>query len=391
MPLAFEPGTAQVDWGEVWALERGHARKVHAFVLTLPCSGARFVAVFPRPTLEFFLEGHRRAFTFFGGVPRRIIYDNLKSAVIKVKRGRERVLNETFKTFAEHYLIETRFCNVAKGNEKGAVENGVEWTQRNLFVPLPQFSDWGEFNEQMVTGCRRHFDHVAQGHDDSVGQRFETDRRALLSIPKRPAPVGKKDSWSVSSLCLVRFDSNDYSVPYEFAHGHVVVRADVAQVWIYTPERIQAGGTCIAVHRRCHQRRRAIYEPPHYLPLVERKPRTLDDGAPMQQLRAALPDCFEVPRRRLEQDQEYSRGTRAYIAVLRLLELHSPARLTRAIERALVLGLEHPEAIKNLVLCPAEATPCALDLSGRGHLAGYGTAPPSLSSYSALVGQGGGS
>jgi hypothetical protein len=180
-------------------------------------------------------------------------------------------------------------------------------------------------------------------------------------------------------------------VPCEFAHGRVVVQADVAQVRIYAHETIHEQAPLLAVHRRCHERYQAVYDPLHYLALVERKPRTLDDGAPMQQLRARLPECFDVLRRRMERGQIHSRGTRSYIAVLRLLECHSPGRLKRAVERALELRIEHPEAIKHLLLCPPEATPTALDLSGRPHLAGYGSAPPSLSRYAELVPMEGGS
>jgi transposase len=389
VPLAFEPGTAQVDWGEARVWDEGHWRKVHLFVMTLPLSGARFVAVFPRPTLEFFLEGHRRAFVFFQGVPRLIIYDNLKSAVVKVKRHHNRILNKSFKRFTQHHLFEARFCNVGRGNEKGHVENGVKWAQKKLFVPVPRFTDWTRFNEQMAEACRRHFDHTPQEQEQSVGQLFKTDQIALLSIPKRPAPLGKKDSWSISSLCLVRFDHNDYSVPCEFAHGRAVVQADVAQVRIFATEVIHEKAPLIAVHTRCHRRGKTIYEPIHYLPLVERKSRTLDDGAPMKQLRADLPECFEVLRRRLELARSDGAGTREFIAVLRLLEDHSIPKLTRAVERALELGVEHPEAIKNLLMCPPEATPSPLDLSGRDHLAGYGVAPPPLANYGALAGRGG--
>jgi hypothetical protein len=159
------------------------------------------------------------------------------------------------------------------------------------------------------------------------------------------------------------------------------VRADVAEVWVYQQDR------CIARHDRCHERHQAIYEPWHYLPLVERKPRTLDDGAPIKGLE--LPECFGVLRRRMEAGQEHSRGTRAYIRILRLLERHSVTALARAVERALELGVEDEEAIRNLMLCPPEATPSPLDLSGRGHLA-LRIVPPDPSLYSRLV-QGGAS
>ena len=116
-------------------------------------------------------------------------------------------------------------------------------------MPLPRFSHWGEFNERMAAACRRHWDHVAQGHEQTVGQRLEVERPALLALPKCPAPLGRKDSWLVSSLCLVRFDRNDYSVPCEFAYQQAVVEADVAQVRIWAPERIgpQAPWACSGV------------------------------------------------------------------------------------------------------------------------------------------------
>ena len=136
IPLEFGPGEAQVDWGEAVAFDETREssksastqfRKVFLFVMTLPFSDARFVAAFPRQTQEFFFEGHRLAFQFFSGVPRRIVYDNLSSAVTKVLRGRRRDLNKTFQEFCERHVFEPAFCNVARGNEKGHVENGVKW------------------------------------------------------------------------------------------------------------------------------------------------------------------------------------------------------------------------------------------------------------------------
>jgi len=389
VPLAFAPGTAQVDWGEAVAIENDSVRKVYLFVLTLPWSNARFVAAFPRGTLEFFLEGHRRALVFFQGVPRLLIYDNLKSAVVKVKRHHHRVLNKTFETFADHHLFEPRFCNVGQGHEKGHVENGVKWAQQNLFTPMPRFSNWEEFNQRLAEECRRRLDQIGQGQERTPGERLEEEGPALLSLPPWPISVAGKQTWRVSTLCLVQFDTNEYSVPCEFAHQHVRVQADVAQVRIYAPEVIEKQAPLIAVHSRCHRRHQAIYDPLHYLPLVARKPRTLDDGAPMQQLWEQLPECFTLLRRRLERDQEDSEGTRQFIAVLLLLKDHPPERLSRAVERALELGIEHPEAIRNLLLCPPEQTPSPLDLSGRAHLAAYMVPQPSLADYSALVAAGG--
>jgi transposase len=376
VPLAHDPGEAQADWGEAYVWDGGKRLKVYMFVLTLPFSDARFVACFPRCTLEFFLEGHRRAFEFFGGVPRLIVYDNLRSAVTAIVRRRERKLNAEFAKFLKYHLIEARFCNAARGNEKGHVENGVGWARRNLLTPLPQFTDWNSFNARLAEGCRKIFDRRVRGEEQEIGERLEQDRQAMLPVPPFPVDSGAPQLQRASSLCLVRFDTNDYSVPCEFAHHPVVVRADVAEVRIFHQDRR------IAMHVRCHEKEKAIYEPWHYLALVERKPRTLDDGAPMRNLQ--LDPCFADLRLRMESGQEHSEGTRAYIRVLQLLRDHSLRDLTRAVQRALELRAEDEEAIKNLLLCPPEQTPSPLDLSGRGHLK-VAVPRPDLSRYQSLL------
>lgn len=380
VPLEFEPGEAQVDWGESQVDHAGEQGPAHMFVMTLPFSNTRFVASFPRETLEFFLEGHRRAFEFLGGVPRRIVYDNLKSAVTKVGRGRQRDLNVTFADFARHYLFTPDFCNVARGNEKGHVEKGVDWARKNLFVPVPRFDDWGRFNERLAEQCRGKFQDICRGHTQTILERLAEERTRLLPIPASPARPRTLKIWTVSKLCLVRFDSNDYSVPCRWAYHPVTLRADVAKVRVFSEDQR------IAEHTRCHEREKAIYEAWHYLPLIETKPRALDYGAPMKSLN--LDDCFVVLRRRLEEGQEHSEGTRAYIRVLRLLEDFSLEQLTRAVKRALKLGVAHEEAVRHLILCPPEQRPTPLDLTGRGHLARFHIAPPNLALYGAL-GRGG--
>lgn len=380
VPLAWPPGQAQVDWGEAWVIQEGLPLKAQLFVMTLPFSDARFVASFPRASLEFFLEGHRLAFAFFGGVPARIVYDNLKSAVTKVGRGRRRDLNATFEQFAEQCLFTAAFCNVARGNEKGHVENGVGWVRRNLFVPQPIVGDWQSFNEHLAQACRRHWPARLRGHERTVGERLAEERLHLRPAPQPPARPLK--TWTVNSLCLVRFDCNDYSVPCRWAHHPVSVRADVGRVRIFCEVRL------IAEHVRCFGREQALYEPWHYLALIERKPRALDWGAPLKEF--MLDPCFEQLRRQMEQGQEHSGGTRAYIGVLRLLEQHALADLTRAVGRALELGAPDKESIRNLLLCPPERLPGLLDLSGRSHLAHWRMPAPDLTAYGTLAAAPGG-
>ncbi len=377
VPLEFGPGEAQVDWGEAWVLNEGAERQAHLFVMTLAFSDARFVAAFPRETLEFFLEGHERAFRFFGGVPRRIVYDNLKLAVTKVGRGRRRDRNRQFDAFVQRHLFEPGFCNVAQAHEKGHVENAVGWARRNLFVPQALLSDWEEFNTGLEERCRMEWPKRLRGHERTVEERLAEERSHFLPIPQG-ADAGKAKPQTVSSLCLVRFDTNDYSVPCAYAHHPVTVQADVGRVRIFHQDRR------IASHRRCHEREKAVYEPWHYLALIERRPLALDYGAPMKRLE--LDECFGVLRRRMEEGQEHSKGTRAYIRVLRLLETHSLAQLTRAVRQALALGVEDYEAVKSILLLPQEKTPSPLDLSGRAHLAAYRIPAPDLSVYAAMAG-----
>jgi len=128
MPLAFDPGEeAQVDWHEGWIIERGVQRKAQFFCMRLCYSKASFVRAYERADLISFIDGHVKAFEYFGGVPKRLAYDNLKSAVTQVKRGRDRELNKKFIELRSCYLFDTRFCNVARGNEKGDVENPRGW------------------------------------------------------------------------------------------------------------------------------------------------------------------------------------------------------------------------------------------------------------------------
>jgi transposase len=151
VPLQFDAGEeAQVDWGESSIIENGTQRKVQLFCMKLAYSGHSFVRAYERANLESFLDGHVRAFEFFGGISKRLAYDNRKSAVIQVGRGKERRLNERFRELRSWYLFETRFCNVARGNEKGHVENLVKWSQRNLLTPLPEVPGVTALNELLA-------------------------------------------------------------------------------------------------------------------------------------------------------------------------------------------------------------------------------------------------
>jgi len=377
VPLAHPPGEAQVDFGEAEITLDGRPTKVALFVMTLPYSDALFVRAFPRECTEAFLEGHVRAFEFFGGVPRRISYDNLKIAVTKVTGGRGRAVTREFQRLKSHHLFEAHFCRVRRPNEKGHVETLVGFARRNFLVPVPAVSGGLEpLNAQLEQACREDLTRRLWGKPAVKADLLAEERRALLPAPAEAFVAARVEPRGVDSLSLVSFDANQYSVPTEFAHHRATVVASVDTI------RIVGGGRVAATHRRRWGREGVYYEPVHYLALLERKPGALDFAAPLAGWE--LPVCFGVLRRRLEAEFG-GPGTRQFIKVLRLLEWASPAELTRAVEQALELGAADADAVR-LILEHRRERPAGLFcLDGRPHLKLVCVPTPDLGAYSSLT------
>ncbi len=232
VPLTHSAGEAQVDFGEALAVIAGVERKAHYLVMDLPHSDDCFVVAFPAETTEAFLEGHVRAFAYFGGVPTRILYDNTKIAVAKILGGTERQRTRAFSELQSHYLFADKFGRPAKGNDKGKVEGLVGYARRNFMVPIPQYPSWEAFNAHLEQQCLRRRERRLRGHSETIGERFERDRAALLPLPAAPYEACEKVAARVSSLALVRYRGNDYSVPTRHGHLQVLVRGYVHEVTI---------------------------------------------------------------------------------------------------------------------------------------------------------------
>ena len=277
MPLAFDPGEeGQVDWGEAKIIQNGIERTVQLFCVRLAHSKASFVYPYERATMEAFLDGHVGALEFFGGVPRRLAYDNLKSAVVYVGKGRRRQLNEHFKQLRSHYLFETRFCNVASGNEKGDVENQVKRTQRTYLTPLPQVTSLAELAQKLEADCRRDLEKVDDRQTQSRGQLLERERAAFLPLPPAPFLACREESTNVSKQLLVRFDGNDYSVPME--HGAAALRG----AGYVDRVEVQVNHETVCTHARSYDKGQFVLEPLHYVKLLQRKPGSLDNARPFK-------------------------------------------------------------------------------------------------------------
>jgi transposase len=358
VPLTHPAGEAQADFGEALVVIGGVECKAHYLAMDLPHSDDCFVIAFPAETTEAFLEGHVKAFAYFGGVPTRILYDNTKIAVAKILGGTERQRTRAFSELQSHYLFADKFGRPAKGNDKGKVEGLVGYARRNFMVPVPRFATWEAFNAHLEAECRKRRERKLRGHTETIAERFERDRAAFLTLPAAPYEACEKVSARVSSLALVRYRGNDYSVPTRHGHLQVLVRGHVHEV------TIACGSEVIARHPRSYEREAVVYDPLHYLALLEHKTRALDQAAPLQGWQ--LPACFATLRRLLEATLKH--GGREYVQVLRLLETFKLVELTQAIEDALELGTIGFDAVKHLLLCRIERRPPRLDMENYPHL-----------------------
>lgn len=227
VPLVHQPGEAQVDFGEALVVIAGVEQKAHFLAMDLPHSDDCFVIAFPAETTEAFLEGHARAFEHFGAVPTRILYDNTKIAVARILGGEERTRTKAFLELQSHYLFSDKFGRPAKGNDKGKVEGLVGYARRNFMVPIPHFNSWEAFNAHLVEQCRKRRERRLRGHAETIGERFERDRAAMLPLPAAPHEACEKVSTRVTSLSLVRYRGNDYSVPTPYGHREELVKGYV--------------------------------------------------------------------------------------------------------------------------------------------------------------------
>jgi len=378
VPLSHPPGHAQADFGEAVAVIGGVEQKIHFFCLDLPHSDACFAKAYPAERTEAFLDGHNAAFGFFGGVPLSILYDNTRLAVARILGDGKRQRTQAFAELQSHYLFRDRFGRPGKGNDKGKVEGLVGYVRRNCLVPIPVVASLAELNAHLEQSCLDRLDHRVRGHAETIGERLVRDLGALQGRPSVPYEACERRAARVSSLALVRFDRNDYSVPTAYGHRPVLVRGYVEEVVI------ACGAEIIARHPRSYGREDFLFEPRHYLALLEQKMGALDQAAPLQGW--DLPEAFATLRRLLEARMGKS-GKREYIQVLRLLETFRLEDVHAAVREALRLGAIGSDAVKHLVLCRIERRPPKLDLKLYPYLPRVAVATTSARAYMALLGE----
>jgi hypothetical protein len=285
-------------------------------------------------------DAHNHAFRVFGGVPGRGIYDNMKTAIDKVGRGKERDVNARFLAMASHYLFEPEFCNPASGREKGQVEKNVQDARHRLWQPIPRFPSLDALNEWLEGRCKELWRQTSHGKmHGTIADVWAEETPALMPV-SRPFDGFVEYTKRVSPTCLVHLERNRYSVPASFANRPVSVR-------VY-PEKIvvAAESRQICEHRRIidrsHLGGQTVYDWRHYLAVVQRKPGALRNGAPFVE----LPDAFRTLQQHLLKKPG---GDREMVDILALVLQHDEQAVLSAVELALEAGVPTKTHVLNLL------------------------------------------
>jgi len=317
MPLAFEPGQeAQVDWHEAVIYLNDIEKKVYVFCMKLCFSKAPFVRAYESMQIECFLDGHVRAFEYFGGVPKRIAYDNLKTAVTKILLNGKRKLNKRFKELRSCYLFDTRFCNIAHGNEKGDVENLAKRSERQFFSPIPHVCSMDELNDKLLADCKLELLRKAPAPHagKTINDLYEEEKQNLYELPPQKFDACRRISTFADKQLLVRVDTNRYSVPSEYGYQACLIKVFVDRVEIYIRHELKA------THKRSFEKEQFILDPLHYIRVLERKPGCVDNARPFK----GQPWGEDFERFRRELEYRYGpEGTRRYVNILLMFSQYS--------------------------------------------------------------------
>jgi transposase len=367
---AFVPLTAgwgqqaQVDWGQATVRIAGAPVVAHLFCVRLRASQVPFVWAAPTEKLEAFLEGHGRAFAWLGGVPAECVYDNPKTAVVRILAGPAREEHRHFASLRAHYLFDSLFCRPAQGHEKGAVENLVGYVRRNALVPVPDLPSWDALNAQLLAWC--------EGERTRLASAWTLEQAGLRSLPVQPFAAALTRLVPVSRLSWIRVDLNRYSVPCAYVGQTVRVALTTHTITVW------AGADPIAIHERRHGRGETVLVLEHYLPVLARKPRAVSHAAVIAQ----LPPIYQAVRDQLCHGR--LDGYRDFAAIL-LLHREFPAPVLEvALEEAHRRGCLGATAVRQLALNhtapgrpPLVAVPPALQR--------LTVAPPDLAQYNTLL------
>jgi len=279
MPQSYTWGVeAQMDWYEAYADLAGERVKLQVFAMRSMASGAAFHCAYLHATQQAFLEAHELAFTYFGGVFRKLRYDNLTSAVKKILRGHRREETARFVAFRSHWRFEAEFCTPAEPHEKGGIEGEAGYFRRNHWVPVPEAADVADLNRQLLIACQHDEHRLIAGRDQTVGAAMVIEREHLLPLATEGADLAQTSFPTVNGLGCAKVLTNAYSVPLPAgAQVQAKAYASIIELW--------HAGRCVARHERCYRRQQQILDLEHYLDVLYRKPGALAGSKLLEQKR----------------------------------------------------------------------------------------------------------
>jgi transposase len=285
IPLLYSPGElAEVDFFEVVVLLAGVLTKVYLFLMRLMCSGRDFACLYPRQDQVVFLDGHVQAFSYLGGIPQRIAYDNLKAAVAKMCLGHRRQLCPRFQALSSHYLFEPNFCRPATGHDKGGVEARGKGIRLQHLVPLPAGDSLTEINQQLLARLEHQFFNRSSPTGPSPAEKWALEQAQLVKLPQSPFRAVKTEFHTASRQALIRVEKACYSVPSRWHSLELTVEIGTETLEVLGPDgRVQ--------HPRLHPGERSI-DYRFYLEELSHKPQAV-----RQVLPALLPTLGEPYQR----------------------------------------------------------------------------------------------
>ncbi len=382
IPLTFAPAErVEVDFGHAVVRLAGGEQPVPFLAARLRYSGAMFVATFPTERQDAFLLGQRWAFEFWGGVPRSIVYDNLKPAVAQILRGHSRQEQQAFRHFHSVYGFEAVFANPHAGWEKGSVENLVGYARRTYFVPIPEVESLEALNAQLLGYCRADQRRVMAGRVQTIADLLTEERPLLTPLPAYPVEVGERREVLVRSTGRIRFQTNDYSVPVRYVGTRLTLKADPFTV------QLVAGGDLVATHPRSYARQQIVEDFRHYVPLLLEKPFAVPFASALRN--GALPPAWETFRVRLVAEREalgLQDGNREFARILHLCLSHSVAEVGAALELAAASRRYSADAVRQLLRWADEPSPSTTPLDPARYPEYHLPQPrPDLAAYNRLL------
>jgi hypothetical protein len=380
VPQSYSWGSeAQVDWYEACADIGGERVDLQVFAMRSMAGGGSFHRTYLRATQQSFLEAHELAFKRFGGVFKRLRYDNLKSAVKRILQGHRREETARFLAFRSHWKFESLFCTPGEGHEKGGIEGEIGYFRRNHWVPIPQAKGLEDLNERLLAACYEDEQRKITGHELTIGQATSAEREHLLPLAEEGFDLAEVSFPKVDGLGRVKIRTNFYSAPVR-AGMEVQAKVYASHVEIWREQQ------CVARHERCYERSQEILNLEHYLEPLEHKPGALAGSKPLEQWRkqGRWPGSYDQIWERLISRNGTQDGTREMIELLRLGKKHGYDKLRQAVESALAMGSGNSSTVQYLIAAAQldRGRPEPIDV---GPLSCYDRPLPVMTDYDQLL------